>query len=126
MNNLDFTSLEGKKIIVGGPKGKLKVKLVGFEDGLDKFGKPNYKFIFNLEDYEGADPIKYCTGFVNSVISSIAKQFGSELGAQVDAVEVLTKAANKGLYIWIREDKKVYFLEPSEDTTVQAEEAPTF
>lgn len=125
---LNFDSIKGRKTIIGGAQGKLRVKLTGFTVGPDRNGAPNYKFEMELLDFPGSKPEKYNCGesFYSGVISNIAQQLGYEKGNQASDEEVLTKASKEEFYIWKENgytnfyDREAYLQELAEQEREEA------
>lgn len=125
---LNFNSIKGRKTIIGGAQGKLRVKLIGFNVGPDTNGNPNYKFEMELLDYPGSKPVKYNCGdsFYSGVISNIAQQLGFEKGHQEDDEVILTKASEEEFHIWIENgytnfyDREKYLQEKAEQELEKA------
>ena len=99
--DLDFSSIKGKKVVVGGVQGKIAVKLVGFKVGPDSYGNPNYKFKLKAVDYTDYIEQYNCgESFYKGVVSNIGVQLGFEVGKEMDEEAILTKATQEVFYIW--------------------------
>lgn len=99
--NLDFSTIENEKTIVGGVQGKIAVKLVGFEVKPDSNGNPNYQFKLKAVDYEDHIESYNCgRSFYKSAVSNIGAQLGFEPSEQRPDKEILTKATQEVFYMW--------------------------
>lgn len=112
---LNFEKIQNRKTVIGGVRGKVRVRLVGFDVKEDRNGNNNYQFKLELLDYEGMTKQYNCgESFYNGVISNIGAQLGFEAHTQQSDVEVLTQASTGEFNIWIDEDNIVYFYDREE------------
>lgn len=99
-NELHFEKVKDMYTVVGGFKGKLRVKLVGFDVKPTQAGKLNYQFKMELLDYPG-ETISYNTvDYYKSVMNNLAQQLGFEDGSKATHTDILKKASEEEFHIW--------------------------